>query len=84
MDFKIYGNTGYIYQYISEKYPEEEIKFDTTKIKISTIDIEVARKNGFPDVESAAEEILLITYRITLPNTSPAWPQDLSNTRSRM
>jgi len=29
-NFKIYGNDRYIYQYISEMYPEEEIKFDTT------------------------------------------------------
>ena len=62
-NFKIYGNTGYIYQYISKMYPEEEIKFDTNKIKISTIDIEVASENGFPDVESAAEEVLLITVQ---------------------
>ena len=61
--FKIYGNDRYIYQYISEKYPEEEIKFDTSQIKITTIDIEVASENGFPDVESAAEEILLITLQ---------------------
>ena len=54
-NFKIYGNDRYIYQYISEMYPEEEIKFDTSKIKIATIDIEVASENGFPDVESAAE-----------------------------
>ena len=26
----------YIYQYISEKYPEEEIRFDVSKIKITT------------------------------------------------
>ena len=62
-NFKIYGNTGYIYQYISKMYPEEEIKFDTNKIKITTIDIEVASENGFPDVESAAEEVLLITIQ---------------------
>jgi len=61
--FKIYGNDRYIYQYISEKYPEEEIKFDTSQIKITTIDIEVASENGFPDVESAAEEVLLITLQ---------------------
>jgi DNA polymerase elongation subunit (family B) len=61
--FKVYGNERFIYQYISEKYPEEEIKFDTSKIKITTIDIEVASENGFPDVESAAEEILLITLQ---------------------
>ena len=62
-NFKIYGNDRYIYQYISDKYPEDEIKFDTNKIKISTIDIEVASENGFPDVESAAEEVLLITVQ---------------------
>jgi len=62
-NFKVYGNDRYIYQYISEMYPEEEVKFDTTKIKISTIDIEVKTENGFPDVESAAEEVLLITVQ---------------------
>ena len=62
-NFKIYGNSSYIYQYISEKYPEDEIKFDTSKIKITTIDIEVKSENGFPDVESAAEEILLISIQ---------------------
>ena len=62
-NFKIYGNDRYIYQYLSEKYPEEEIKFDVSKIKITTIDIEVKSENGFPDVESAAEEILLITLQ---------------------
>ena len=62
-NFRIYGNDRYIYQYISEKYPEEEIKFDVSKIKITTLDIEVKSENGFPDVESAAEEILLISIQ---------------------
>jgi len=62
-NFKIYGNDRYIYQYISDKYPETEIKFDISKIKLTTIDIEVASENGFPDVESAAEEVLLITLQ---------------------
>jgi len=61
--FKIYGNERFIYQYISEVYPDDEILFDTKNIKISTIDIEVASENGFPDVESAAEEVLLITLQ---------------------
>ena len=61
--FKIYGNDRYIYQYISENYPEDEIKFDILKIKLTTIDIEVASENGFPDVENSAEEILLITLQ---------------------
>ena len=61
--FKIYGNDRYIYQYISDNYPEDEIKFDISKIKLTTIDIEVASENGFPDVESSSEEILLITLQ---------------------
>jgi len=61
--FKVFGNERFIYQYISDQYPEEEIKFDINKIKISTLDIEVKSENGFPDVESAAEEILLISLQ---------------------
>jgi DNA polymerase elongation subunit (family B) len=61
--FNISGNDRYIYQYISETYPEDELKFDISKIKVTTIDIEVASENGFPDVESAAEEVLLISIQ---------------------
>ena len=35
-NFDVYGNDRYICQYISEKYPEEEIKFDISKIKLVT------------------------------------------------
>ena len=61
--FEICGNDRYIYQYISEKYPEDEIKFDISKIKLVTLDIEVASEQGFPDVESCSEEILAITIQ---------------------
>jgi len=61
--FPIYGNDRYIYQYISEKYPENEIKFDISQIKLVTLDIETTTEKGFPDVESASEEILSITIQ---------------------
>ena len=61
--FPIYGNDRYIYQYISEKYPEDEIKFDISQIKLVTLDIETTAEKGFPDVESASEEILAITIQ---------------------
>ena len=61
--FEIYGNERYIYQYISEKYPQDEIKFDISKIKLVTLDIEVSSEYGFPDVESCQEEILAITIQ---------------------
>jgi DNA polymerase elongation subunit (family B) len=62
-NFKIYGNNRFIYQYISDKYPETEIRFDITKIKIFTIDIEVASENGFPNVQDCAEELLTISIQ---------------------
>jgi DNA polymerase elongation subunit (family B) len=74
-NFNIYGNTGYIYQYISEKYPGDEIKFDISKIKLTTIDIEVKSENGFPDVESAAEEVLLITIQDYTTKEIITWGQ---------
>ena len=61
--FEIYGNNRYIYQYISEKYPEQEIKFDINKIKLVTIDIEVKSEKGFPTVEKCDEEMLCITLQ---------------------
>jgi len=62
-NFNIYGNERYVHQYISENYPEDEIKFDLNKIKLVTIDIEVAAESGFPDVFNVAEELLLITIQ---------------------
>jgi len=61
--FKIYGNERYIYQYISDKYPEEEIKFDIEKVRLLTVDIETRSENGFPNVETADQEILLISVQ---------------------
>ena len=62
-DFDIYGNTRYLYQYIAEEHPEDEIKYDTSKIRIFNIDIETAAENGFPDIESADQEILAISIK---------------------
>jgi len=61
--FEIYGNDRYIYQYISEKYPDDEIKFDISQIKLVTLDIETTSEQGFPNVESCVEEILAITIQ---------------------
>ena len=73
--FKVYGNERFIYQYISDNYREKEIRFDISKIKLYTIDIEVASENGFPDVESAAEEILLITIQDYTSKEIITWGQ---------
>jgi len=80
-NFNIYGNERYIYQYISDKYPEVEVKFDIEKIKLTTIDIEVASENGFPDVESAAEEVLLITLQDYTTKQIRTWGRGAYNNK---
>lgn len=61
-NFKIHGQTQYIYQYLSQEYPDE-IKWDKDLIKVFSIDIETTTENGFPDLKTANEEILLITVK---------------------
>tara|TARA_B100000965_G_scaffold277464_1_gene235264 strand:- start:2627 stop:5113 length:2487 start_codon:yes stop_codon:yes gene_type:complete len=61
-EFEIHGNTRFLYQYIVEKNPEF-IKFDSSKIRVFNIDIETAAENGFPDIESADQEILAISIK---------------------
>ena len=62
-NFQVFGNERFIYQYISDKYPQDEVKFDISKIRLYTMDIETKSENGFPDVESADQEMLLISMQ---------------------
>ena len=62
-------------------YPEPEIKFDINKIKLTTLDIEVKSENGFPDVESAAEEILLISIQDYNTKQIRTWGQGEFNNK---
>lgn len=58
--FGIYGLNQYEYQYISDNYPGSLLP-DTSKIKIYTLDIETKTEYGFPNIQMANEEILLIS-----------------------
>jgi DNA polymerase elongation subunit (family B) len=58
--FGIYGLNQYEYQYIADRYPDEIVP-DASLIKIFTIDIETKTEFGFPDINQANEEILLIS-----------------------
>lgn len=62
-NFEIYGMENYTLQYISDNYQDVKIKYDITKIKIITIDIEVQSEYGFPNVFDCAEEMLAITLQ---------------------
>ncbi|MBO8603617.1 DNA polymerase, partial [Staphylococcus aureus] len=58
--FNVCGNTNYMTQFISTEYPKT-IEWDIEQIKIFSIDIETSTEEGFPNIETANEEILLIT-----------------------
>ena len=64
-NFNIYGNTGWIYQYIASLYPNhEDAVYDMNFIKVAVIDIETESENGFSSVEEVSERINVITIRI--------------------
>ena len=76
-DFDICGQTRFVNQYIFEEYSDESMSYDMGDIRVFTLDIETGAENGFPDIESADQEILLIslkdsnTGRISVFGTRP-------------
>ena len=58
----VYGLTQFPYTYIAEKYPKQ-IQFDSSQMRIVTIDIEVECENGFPNADQALEPMLSITIK---------------------
>jgi len=65
---KIFGNTRYISSFINEYFPGV-IKFDRNLINVTTIDIEVASDDGFPEPEEASKEITAICLKNNIDNT---------------
>lgn len=58
--FGVHGLNQYEYQFISDTYTDE-IFPDTSSIRICTLDIETKTEMGFPNIQTANEEILLIS-----------------------
>ena len=65
---KIFGNTRYISAFINEYFPGT-IKFDRNLINVTTIDIEVASDDGFPEPQEASKEITAICLKNNIDNT---------------
>ena len=72
INYPIFGNTNYIVQYISEKYPKK-VQWNTNKLQIYTIDIEVSAEDGFPNIQSAASEVTAITVHDSVSQTYYVW-----------
>ena len=81
-NFEVYGYERFLYQYIAQKFPQDEIKFDMSHMDIITLDIEVECENGFPDVESASESILCLTIKNLNTKKLIVWgTREFNNTR---
>jgi len=63
-NFSIYGNDKFEFSFIAEYFPEEHIEYDFSQIRIAYLDIEIASENGFPDIDTATEEVTAITLKI--------------------
>lgn len=61
-NLQIYGNSNYVNQFISEAFPEENIRFDLNKVRRANIDIEVYSDDGFPEPIDALHPINAVTY----------------------
>lgn len=74
-NFEVYGYERFLYQYISNKFPEDEIIYDKNYINTIIIDIETTSENGFPNVEDTIEEILCITIKDLNKKNIITWGQ---------
>ena len=77
--FEVYGHQTYLYQWINENFPGE-VEYDPSKIRVFTIDIETAAENGFPDIRSADQEILLITVKDSFTGIYHVWGSQMYKT----
>lgn len=68
----IFGNTRYISTFINDHYPGH-IEFDRNKINVTTIDIEVASDDGFPEPDKAEHKVISITIKNNIDNTYHIW-----------
>lgn len=71
-NFKVYGSDDFAAQYRSQHWPGE-IKFDRSRINVTTIDIEVASDDGFPHPEKADKELISITCKNNQDNIYYVW-----------
>ena len=74
-NFKVYGNTNYVTQFINEYYPGA-IDFDRDKVNVTTIDIEVESDKGFPQPDQAAHPVISIVTKNNIDNKYYVWALD--------
>ena len=72
-NFKVYGNTNYVTQFVQEKFPGK-IAFDPDQVNVGFYDIEVMKtEDGYSDPSDANNPINAIAYRNNQNNTYYLW-----------
>ena len=71
-NFEVVGNTNHIAQWVYDVYPGK-INFERELVNITTIDIEVASDDGFPEPEYADHPVITITTKNNIDNTYHVW-----------
>ena len=62
-NFEVYGNTGFVYQYLYREFPHE-VDYDFSRLRIAFLDIETSCDGGFPSPENPTERIIAITLTV--------------------
>ena len=70
--FKVYGQQNWMKQFAHFAFPGE-IKFDRSKINVTSIDIEVASDQGFPEPDKAEHPITAITIHNNIDDIYYVW-----------
>ena len=70
--FEVHGYDRFLYQYISSEF-QNEVDYDLKTLKITSLDIEVACENGFPNVRECAEPLLSITVQDYTSRSLKVW-----------
>jgi len=73
--FKVYGQTNYIMQYITQKFPKE-IKWNPKFINVVNFDIEVQSDEGFPEPGEAKYPIISIALKSSKSSVYHVWGLD--------
>tara|TARA_R100000353_G_scaffold35952_6_gene28675 strand:- start:95 stop:2578 length:2484 start_codon:yes stop_codon:yes gene_type:complete len=71
-NFEVVGNTNHVAQWVYDVYPNQ-IKFDREAINTTTIDIEVASDDGFPEPDAADYPVITITTKNNIDNLYHVW-----------
>ena len=80
-NFEVHGYDRYLYQFISKEFPKE-IDYDLKSLKITSLDIEVACENGFPNVQECSQPLLSITVQDHISRKIKVWgTKPYTNTR---